>query len=201
MFVGDNSSRVLVYLPPLGTAQGASRVMGARVGNPPPVSQSTIGAANGIFFLNDNPYIVDTLYSRILEFAPFSQWPAATTAAPSPIATKVYGQPGFATSAPNSGLPQPTSLTFASPTGAVVLGTDLYLADSGNHRVLDIPQVNGIFLAASRVLGQVDFKYNSLNLIEGKEFDLADAIHQTVGGGVAVDTVFDRAAPLCCRCV
>lgn len=188
LFVGDNSSRVLVYLPPLATAEAAARVMGARVGNPPPVSQTTIGAANGIFFLNDNPYIVDTLYSRILEFAPFSQWPAATATAPSPTATEVYGQPGFATSAPNSGLPQPTSLTFASPTGAVVLGTDLYVADSGNHRVLDIPQVNGLFLAASRVLGQVDFKYNSLNLIEGKEFDFADALHQTVGGGVAVDT-------------
>ncbi len=188
LFVGDNVSRVLVYVPPFSTGEAASRVMGARVGNPPPVSQNTIGAANGIFFANDSPFIIDTSYNRILQYAPYSQWPAATTAVPSPTATKVYGQPDFASSSANAGLPQPTDLSFASPTSGVMLGTDLYISDSGNNRVLDIPQVNGLFLAASRVLGQVDFKYNSLNLIEGKEFDFADSLHQSVGGGIAVDT-------------
>ncbi len=132
-----------------------------------------------IFFVGSNPYVVDTGNARILGYAPFDQWPAESSAF-SPPAQTVIGQSDFQSAQSNQGLAQPNAATFAGPqpnpfvggpVGAVFdgLGT-LYVVDSGNNRVLAFPQQQtGTFTVATRLLGQTDFQYNSLNWIDGRE--------------------------------
>jgi uncharacterized protein (TIGR03437 family) len=165
--------------------------------NPTSINESSLGVSFsngasipplGIFFVGTTPYVVDTGASRILQYDPFTQWPLEVNAF-SPPARKVFGQPDFQSSTPNQGLPQPADYTFSLPTSAVLVGNDLIVADGGNNRVIAIPQVGGLFLHANRVVGQVDFKYGSLNLIEGRDFDFADVQHPGVAAGVAIDTV------------
>ena len=51
----------------------------------------------------------------------------------------------------------------------------LYVADSGNNRVLAFPeQQTGTFSTATRLLGQSDFEYTSLNEIDGREVGFSD---------------------------
>ena len=134
-----------------------------------------MGAGNsppgGIFFTGGNPWVVDTPNSRILGYQPFEQWPPETQSF-SPPAVSVLGQPGFVSAKSNQGNPEPSSSTLSGPVGVAFNGTDLYVADSSNQRVLDFPISGGSFTAASHVLGQTGFPYNAPNLIEGREFYL-----------------------------
>jgi len=67
----------------------------------------------------------------------------------------------------------------------VFAGTDLFLLDTGNNRVLVFPQQSGTFASpANRLLGQLDFQYNSVNLIEGRELGFS-------GNGGACGTAFN----------
>src|SRR5207247_10885674 len=80
---------------------------------------------------------------------------------------------------------QPSDISFGLPVSAVVVGTDVIIVDSGNNRVIAIPVVGAdLLLHASRVLGQIDFKYNAPNLIEGREFNI-----NSFPGAVALDNV------------
>ncbi len=189
LYVADGAIRVLVYTPPFYAGEGASRIMGVDVPTltnpkPAPVSARTLGAANfppqGIFFIGNNPFVCDPANNRILGYPPFSQWPPEATQF-GPTANFVFSQADFASSKLNSGNPQPSASTVSSPAGAITNGTDLYIADAGNNRVLDFPIVAGTFTAASRVFGQIDFPYNSVNLIEGREFYLF-AGNQNISG-------------------
>ncbi len=170
LFVADGANRVLVYTPPFAVGESSARIMGVVItANAPPVSASTLGSAQSVFFVGSNPYVVDTSNARILGYLPFNQWPAESVAF-SPPATVVIGQTSFQSSQSNQGLARPNAATLAGPVGAVFDGTgQLYVVDSGNNRVLAFPQSNGAFTAAARVLGQLDFQYNSLNLIDGRE--------------------------------
>ena len=210
LYVADNLNRVLVFTSLL-TGASAARILGVipstlQVPNPPVLNDTTLGSTvNGtlnppeaIFFVGNNPFVVDRGNARILKFDPFDQWPAeATTFSPKAIA--VTGQANFLLNRSNQGLPQPSAQTFSGPvqartqsesTGiasAAVAGNDLYVADAGNNRVLIFPQqTGGTFTAANRLLGQVDFQYYSPNLIEGREF-----FFQGAGGSAIVDTQSD----------
>lgn len=207
LFVADSAlvpngpGRVLVYSPPFSTGQAAARIMGVIVvatGAQPPApivfSQTSFFNPNGIFFIGDNPYIVDTGKSRILQFDSFSNWPLEATSF-SPLALKVFGQqgweiPGSIADARNANQPTSSESTFSVPASAVMLGTDLIVSDSGNNRVIAIPNFASVaaqsaqfpFFQANRLLGQLDFKYNSINLIEGREVGFSQG-----GGAVALD--------------
>ncbi|HTW63902.1 MAG TPA: hypothetical protein VME17_04760 [Bryobacteraceae bacterium] len=194
LFIADSANRVVVYTPPFAIGQPSARIMGV-VATPdsPPVSASTLGAvdSNGhaqppqsVFFIGSNPYVVDSGNARILGYAPFDQWPAENIAF-SPAAAVVIGQPDFQSALSNQGLPRPNASSFAGPlpnpftsgpVSAVFDGVDLIVADSGNNRVLAFPQSAGTFNAATRVLGQLDFEYNSLNLIDGRELGFSGNI-------------------------
>jgi sugar lactone lactonase YvrE len=179
LFVTDLLNRVLVYLPPFVLGQSASRIMGVvpatqSMPNPPAVSASTLGAISsqglpvppeGVFFVGNNPFIVDTGNNRILEYTSFDQWPAESTAF-SPAATAVIGQTDFVSRKPNRGQARSSALGLSSPVGATFFNNEMYVADAGNNRVLVIPQQSGGFSSATRLLGQTDFIYNSINLIE-----------------------------------
>ena len=112
---------------------------------------------------------MDTPNSRILGYQPFEQWPPETKSF-SPPAVSVLGQPDLVSFLSNQGNPGPSNSTLSVPVGVAFNGTDLYVADSGNQRVLEFPVSGGTFTAALHVLGQTDFPYNAPNLIEGREF-------------------------------
>jgi uncharacterized protein (TIGR03437 family) len=188
LFVADGANRVVVYTPPFAIGQPGARILGiVTTPNGPLVSESTLGgvdasghalAPQAVFFVGSNPYVVDTGNARILGYDPFDQWPQEGTAF-SPAAKTVIGQSSFQGSQSNQGFPRPDATTLAGPqpnpnvggpVGGILAGTDLFVVDSGNHRVLVFPrQPDGRFTTASRLLGQLDFQYNSLNLIEGRE--------------------------------
>ena len=212
---GSNNSsdlldRVLVFTPPFSSGQSASRIMGlltplpAGVTPPDPRTQLIqqlqirMNGPNSIFFLpgNQGMGVVDTNWSRILIFDPYEQWPDPSTAN-SPSAKAVVGQGGLyvnpdGTSAttPNDGHPRSSEQTLAFPTGAVFYNNELYVADSGNHRVMVLPLANGTFGAATRLLGQDRFDSNSVNLIEGREFRFT-SLNGFYDAGLALDTTGD----------
>lgn len=217
LFVADSANRVVVYQPPFAIGQTAARIMGVvTASNAPPVSASTLGSVgaggqayppDGVFFIGNSPYVVDSGNARVLGYTPFGQWPSASTAF-SPAAQSVIGQPDFQSGQSNQALAQPTSSTFAGPqpngfvsgpAGAVfdVSSNNLYVIDSGNNRVLAFPQQqSGAFTTATRVLGQSDFQHNSLNEIDGRELgfsgntgscSVSGALPFALGGSAVID--------------
>jgi uncharacterized protein (TIGR03437 family) len=190
LYVSDNALRVVVYQNPFSTGQPAVRIMGVVPQSSGAVSAQSLGFGGvppqGIFFAGASPWVVDAPSNRILGYPPFEQWPPETTSF-SPPATSVIGQPDFVSFQPNQGNAQPSSATLSFPVGAAFNGTDLFVADSGNHRVLDFPFSGGTFTTATHVLGQTGFEYNAPNLVEGREFNFFNSTLQLNGGGVAVD--------------
>jgi uncharacterized protein (TIGR03437 family) len=200
LFVADAIPRVLVY-PSAAQVRGgaASRMLGV-----PPQQQSGqpaltaineyafgatattsafAGGPGALFVIADNLYVVDTYNHRILRFPPAAGWAAEAATAMSPQAVAVFGQANFNTNLGNgvaNFVPSASSLLY--PGAAAYANNELYLADSGNNRVLVF---DGIATAttlppAVRVAGQPGFTYNAINLIEGREFSLG-SISWTVG--------------------
>ncbi|HJT89101.1 MAG TPA: hypothetical protein VJ732_14635 [Bryobacteraceae bacterium] len=192
-------SRVLVYEPPFFSGQAARRVMGVVLAGPngQPPTQDTIDRTvmvdpEGIFFLPGNAGmgVVDSQSSRILIFDYYDKWPAESSAY-SPAATAVIGQNNaFSTRGPNAGLAKPSGLTLAFPVAAQFAGSELFVADTLNNRVIVMPYQGGVFSGASRVLGQDRLDTNSINLIEGREFQFTakTTLGQTADADVVVDT-------------
>jgi uncharacterized protein (TIGR03437 family) len=104
-------------------------------------------------------------------------------------AASVIGQTGFTTGAPNQGLPQASASTFANPASMAFSGTELYIADSLNHRVIVMPLSGSTFGPATRVLGQEALNLNTVNLIEGREFRFTSSIFggSSADGGIVID--------------
>jgi uncharacterized protein (TIGR03437 family) len=194
LFVADDADRVVVFAPPFSSGQLSARIMGVvlptqQQPTPPTISASTLGFAGsngpnppqGVFFVNSNPYVVDTANSRILGYDVFDNWPAETTAF-SPAANVVIGQSDFISGQANRNQAKPDATSLNQPINGTFAGTDMFIADSNNNRILVFPQQSGgTFGTASRLLGQLDFQYNSVNLIEGREFGF------TTGGSVVID--------------
>ena len=195
LYVSDAFNRVLVFPPNTGNNGAQAQFIAGIPPNstPPPtaetVGKSIFGSVRGIFVLSDGRVgVLDAGYSRVLIF-PAVPWPAFTSrTAPSPAASSILGQASYATSTdPNryyanrangSTIPAPESGsdTFWGPATAFLSQTnELFVADTFNHRVLVLPQSGGDppFGPATRVIGQDQFKYNTLNLIEGREFQFS----------------------------
>ncbi len=202
LYVTDGADRMLVYTPPFYAGQSASRIAGVVIPtqtnpNPAKISAQTLGETNlppqGIFFINDAPFVVDEGNNRIVGYPPFSKWPVETQQF-GPTATFVLGQPDFASSKPNAGNPEPSASTLQGPVGAIATATDVFVCDAFNNRVLDFPISGGTIGAALHVLGQIDFPFNAVNLIEGREFYFYSgttssngANYYLPGGMVAID--------------
>ena len=206
----DNQlNRVLVFTPPFTSGQSAARIMGILTpppqGVPPPdprtqltqALQIRMNSPSAVFFLpgNQGMGVLDTGLNRILIFDPFESWPPVTTAT-SPSAKAVIGQTGFlnadgsqATLA-NSGNPRSSAATLSHPSGAFLANNELFVADSTNNRVIVMPLQNGTFGPAIRLLGQDRFDSNSINLIEGREFQFAGG-SVGVDAGLAIDSTGD----------
>ncbi|PWU02073.1 MAG: hypothetical protein C5B51_21530 [Terriglobia bacterium] len=176
--VGLNVSRVLIF-DRAGT--GTTRIIGLVPQNTTNPSQDTLNRTllvdpSGVFFLPGNQGIgvVDTASSRILFYPPIETWTDPLVAPP---ATQVFGQNGdFSDRNRNNApfgatyVPAPGPATLAYPGAAVMYNNDLFVADTLNNRMVDLPLQGASFGNANRVLGQFRYDTNSPNLIEGKEF-------------------------------
>ena len=212
LYVSDALSRVLVFAPPFSLkGMLANRVMGVLPADQP-VPQATIDRTGlldpeGIFMAGgNNPGVLDALSHRIVLYPPFEEWPDES-AAYSPPARAVLGQLGdFSSRKANHGQAEASENTLNSAVAAAAANGELYVADSGNHRVLALPQQGDSFGPATRVLGQgcragdpacpagfSPFAGNSPNLIEGREFAflLSTSRGSVVDAAIAVDQSSD----------
>ena len=174
LFVSDTGAdRILVFAPPFTNGMASIRLAGIVSPAPTVPTQSTFSVPEGIVMINNGPAIMDAGYNRILMFDPLSSadWTTTDTtfANPPPLAINVMGQADYASKSPNAGNAQPSAATFNGPVAGAVAGTDLFVADSGNNRVLVFPNA-GQSTSATQVLGQSNFPYSSINYVEGKEF-------------------------------
>jgi uncharacterized protein (TIGR03437 family) len=203
LYVSDTTadrsvSRVLVFAPPFFTGQSAARIMGVVPDGLPLDTdrngRTLMAAPSAMFFLPGNKMgVIDALSHRILIFDSYERWPDTATSF-SPQATTVFGQPNFTQRTVNGGTgtyaPAPTAAVFAQPLGAVFVGSELFLADTGNNRVLALPYIGTNFAAATRVLGQDGFAYGAANLIEGREFAFRPS-STIADAGIALDETGD----------
>jgi uncharacterized protein (TIGR03437 family) len=191
LYVSDSYSRVLYYTAQT-TGSAALRILGVNQEPtqtnptaPPYPNQYTLGAANsngqlispplGVFTNGTNVFVADTGSNRIAEYDVPANWPPATTntttGLPSPPILAVVGQVNLTTGSANTGQPGPIASTLSGPVSGAFLGTEMWVVDSNNNRVLALPQQTGgtPYTAANRVVGQLDFIYSAPNLIEGRE--------------------------------
>jgi sugar lactone lactonase YvrE len=151
LYIADtNNNRILVMKTPVASGDIPVRVYGqpddllalANSGGSP--SAHTVNQPRGVFADATHVIISDTGNNRVLVFDP-----SLTSA----DATLVLGQKDFSSVALNAG--GPSLATLQQPTGAFTDGTALFVADTGNHRVLiwsQFPTANG--QPADVVLGQ-----------------------------------------------
>ena len=190
--ISSQRSRILMWTPPFFTGQAASRILGVDTSNPPPpaISEYQLGPSSGALFpVGDGIGIADTYYSRVLVFPPVDQWTPNTTYQ---AAIEVAGQPDFASGTVNQGLPSATANTLNHAAAAVFFNSELYVADSGNNRILVMPQSampqgSNAFGPATRVLGQDAMNLNAPNLVEGREFNFQNPNTGAPDAGIAVD--------------
>ena len=106
-----------------------------------------------------NLYVSDT-NSRVLEY----DTPLATGG--DTVADRVFGQTVFTGNTCNSG--GASALTLCSPKGITVSPTgNVYVVDSGNHRLLRYTTPLTTDMVADAVLGQIGFRYTGANLVDG----------------------------------
>jgi uncharacterized protein (TIGR03437 family) len=185
--VSTQRSRILVWNPPFGNGQVASRIIGVDLDSPQPPSPSALqldSGASALFSVGNQIGIADSVYNRLLLYPSSDQWTSNTL---DQTASVVVGQPDFGSAGANQGQPTPTASTLSHPVGAAYSGTELFVVDSLNHRVVVLPQSGSGFGAATRVLGQDGFTFSAGNLIEGREFDFSSSTTGSVDAGVAVD--------------
>lgn len=179
--------RIVMWTPPFFTAQTASRILGVDTANPPPATYSQFQLAqspNALFPVGNGIGVADSFDNRVLVFPPVEQWnPNATYQA----ATSVAGQTDFASGAVNQGLPTANASTLSVPGAAVYFNSVLYVADTGNNRVLVMPQNGSSFGPATMVLGQDAMNLAAPNLVEGREFDFQNVATGGSDAGIVID--------------
>jgi uncharacterized protein (TIGR03437 family) len=190
--VTGERGRVLVWLPPFSAASTgapAARMLGVDLTTPAPATVSQYQFSqqpSALFAVGNQIGVADTFNNRLLLFPPVEQWNANLYFQG---ATTVIGQTSFSVGTGNQGLPSAGPSTLSRPVGAFFFNSSLYVADSGNHRMVVIPQNSTGFGPATAVLGQLQLTLNSVNLIDGREFNFSSG----PDAGLAVD--FTSAVP------
>ena len=157
LYVSDaGNSRVLEYIAPLTTAQDAALVFGQNGSftssqcNLRSISATTLCAASGLALDNaGNLFMGDTGNSRALVFQP--------PFAPSPVAVREAGQPDFTHAGANRIDARGIFAASAVALDESVTPPHLYLADTGNNRVLAWANAANAFnhLPADLVIGAI----------------------------------------------
>jgi uncharacterized protein (TIGR03437 family) len=198
LYVLDSFSRVLYFTMSSGgtfqNGQAASRILGltptGSSGQPSYPNQYSIGIpkqppAQGIFVVANALYVCDSVANRVVRYDVPANWPAATAAIPSPPILGVTGQPDMSSGQVNKGQVEPDATTLNAPVGGAALNGELWIVDSSNNRVVAYAPSNvAAFTSANRLVGQLDFPFNAVNLIEGREVFYG----QNAASGIAVDS-------------
>lgn len=196
LYVNDSYSRVLFYTTPLVSGLPASRLLGidpvnSSTGQALPLPNNTaLAGSSGLFTIGNFLYVCDSFENRILEYDLPETWPAETPAQSSPPAKAVIGQLNFVSAKANGGGVEADVNVFSQPVAGAFSGSDLWIVDSGNHRVISFPQLPGqIFQTANRVVGQPGFPYDRPNLVEGREMNVAQNSSSGLqyGGAIVID--------------
>jgi len=198
LFVSDALNRLVVFPAQASSAQpsnGLAAIRLAGIVSPAPSAPnaSTFSNPQGIVMINDGPAVMDSGDNRLLVFDSFSSadWTTSdnTLANPAPVAIAALGQgtdlTNFSSVTANNGNAQAGAATLDGPVAGAVAGTDLFVADSSNNRVLVFPNA-GQAPSAAVVLGQKGSSYNSPNSIQGKEFYFGS--NGAGDAGIVVDT-------------
>jgi sugar lactone lactonase YvrE len=152
VFIADTgNNRVLVY-DASATSIAATLVLGqssftATAANSGGATASTMQEPSGVYFDGTRLWVADMGNHRVL------LWNKLPTSSGQP-ADVVLGQPSFADVLPNQG-GSATAKTMSFPTAIQLSNGVVYIADSGNNRVLmysSVPTASGA--SASGVLGQ-----------------------------------------------
>jgi uncharacterized protein (TIGR03437 family) len=166
----------IIGLEPQGTANPSDDLL----------NRTRLRDPSGVFLLPSGQVgVLDSASSRILLYPPYEQWPDALV---SPAATQVIAQTDFTGHNPNGAptgatyVPAPSASTLYFPTASLLFNNELYVSDSGNNRLIVLPAQDVGLGAGTRVLGQTRFDTNSVNLIEGKEFQFSPEV------GLAIDS-------------
>jgi uncharacterized protein (TIGR03437 family) len=169
-----------------------------------------LNAPSGLALSGGSLFVADTGDSRIVEYGAPSTWPtictfdgvnnksacsAGTAVSPTPIAyigqvdaVSIGANRGSAFRATTGGTQSAGANTLAVPEGIAFDGTNMWVTDSGNNRVLMIPQQGGLYSSATKVLGQMDFSSNAIDLADNKGLFISNPYQSgSLGGGVAVD--------------
>lgn len=200
LYVADGFARVLYYPNP-SAGLPATKVLGVP---PAPVGGQTAkpfpneyslgnnlrSAPLGVFASGTQVFVADTLANRVVHYTSPTLF-SPTDIVPSPKIEGVVGQADLLSGKSNRGQAEPDAATLSSPaSGAFDSAGNLWVVDKGNNRVLSY-SVNGTFISngATVVVGQTDFPFNAVNLIEGREVWIAanDSTNSLFGGGIAVD--------------
>jgi uncharacterized protein (TIGR03437 family) len=166
LYISDfKNARVLKFPAPLGPSMGtamASAVWGqsnfAAHGSLPQGSASTMAGPGGLSVDGSGHlYVSVPAENRVLVF------PLSITLGGAAI--NVIGQPDFTTTTANTGVfPLTSANTLAAPSEVKVdLSGNLFVADTGDNRVLEFPANSK---TATKVWGQSDFVSNGANQLK-----------------------------------
>jgi hypothetical protein len=159
LFVADSTNnRILEYVPPFHTGMNASLVLGQGSFT---TRYSGVGATNlthpqGLALGPGGAlFAADTVNNRVVEYAP----PFATGMAASLVLGQAtFGASAAATSARNLSGPADVAIDRSG---------DVWVADSGNRRVVEFPAPLSSGELASAVLGQYNFTLTNESLPDG----------------------------------
>jgi uncharacterized protein (TIGR03437 family) len=167
LYIADfRNTRVLRFTAPVGSngaTPTASGVWGENDfvtrGVPQPATNSSLGGPQGITVdSKGNLYVSVPLDNRVLVFS-------TTNAATGSVANNVFGQSDFATTTPNTNaFPQASASTLSAPSDVKVdANGNVFIADTGNNRVIKIPAGSK---SANQVWGQGDLVSDGPNQIK-----------------------------------
>lgn len=150
----SDNNRVLVYPRDVGAAAivlGQADFTSTKANRDGAAADTTLARPAGVYADSSRLVVADAGNHRVLVWTTFP----TSNGQPADI---VIGQASFAGSEPNGGSGVASATTLASPAAVLIEGGALYIADTGNNRVLvfaSIPVAPGT--PASRVLGQSSF--------------------------------------------
>ncbi len=183
MLVADALFRTVVYPPGSTTNATATRIIGVPLPGTSPPTAVGVSFVTSAIAAGSNIIVVDSPNNRVLSYPAVASFPPVATQV-SPSANLVIGQTTFTTSMANQGGPA-TSGTLSGPVDVAASGSELFVTDSGNNRVLVFPlNSSGPAGAASRVIGQLDFPYTAPNLVVGEEFFTAGPLSSASGSAI-----------------
>ena len=165
VFISDSdNNRILIFENGVPTTANTAptKILGQQsfLTNIPGSTRTTLRSPRGIAANANTVFVADWGNHRVIGVG-YGQWSGNNAS----VANYLIGQPNFVSSQENRGQMMPSEQTLSYPESVAVCQGSLFIADSGNHRVLRfssptfIPVNPGALPqeAATLVLGQADF--------------------------------------------